>query len=135
MALQFAGEVYSHEFVTLQGHIQRMLQDMEEYILSGTGVPSPSLLVAVLDFADMSPEDVRPDLIRALNRIIGGSYHAQPDGGADVAANLRRARESLRTLYGRRRPRRQGAIPPVAALNELGLELDDKVAVPNPMSP
>ena len=62
----------------LRGPIAGMLEDMEDHLKSpqftDSGIhPSPTLLMAVLDIAELDRKFVSSDLSKLLNRLISGA--------------------------------------------------------------
>lgn len=119
MALQFGAELSRQELRASRDHLQRLLQELEQYITATHALPSPSLRAALYDFSERDANLVRPELIRVLNQFTG----AGGDPGAHASDD--RALRNLRRLYSARRPVRQSAFLPVNRLEQLGLSLPE----------
>lgn len=148
MALTFAGLVIE-ESARLRDPITGMLEDVEKHLMSpefalGGHIPSPSLLMAVLDLADRDRACVSPDLIRLLNRLVSGPDHVQPGSRSsiDVTVASTRAVMHLRERYPglqqRRKPTRRKIILPDDNLRDINLRLpsdDQPQGSPSKSSP
>jgi len=114
MALGFASaDLPDGAYQSLRPDLRKMLQDLESLLTSSSSpggpdldnnaAPSPSLLMAVLDFADQDPDLVNEELIRLLNEVVTGTRYGRSGSQANSRANhaTERAVKHLRTLYGR----------------------------------
>ena len=135
MVLSAAHTDLSREaYEQLRDRLKEMLESLEEHLynvlassLPDRPIPSPSLLVALLDTAAVDPELVGATLIETLNAIITGTTYGPAGSRASLQATHASERAvhylDLRRAYGGRRPRRQDAVLPVENLGELGLRL------------
>ena len=119
----------------LRGPIAGMLEDMEDHLKSpqftDSGIhPSPTLLMAVLDIAELDRKCVSSDLIKLLNRLISGADYggigSQTSIDATVASS--RAVVHLKERYPGLQhrppiPNRKTTIQPVDNLQQLNLRL------------
>lgn len=119
MALQFGAELSRQELRASRDHLQRLLQELEQYITMTSALPSPSLRAALYDFSQRDHNLVRPELISVLNQFAGLPAEQGTAAGDD------RALRNLRRLYSARRPVRQSAFLPVHRLEQLGLSLPE----------
>ena len=119
MALQFGAELSRQELRASRDHLQRLLQELEQYITNTSALPSPSLRAALYDFSQRDHNLVRPELIGVLNQFAGLPAEQGTAGNDD------RALRNLRRLYSARRPVRQSAFLPVHHLEQLGLSLPE----------
>lgn len=130
----------------LRGQLEAMLVDLELHLneirtslYAHRPIPSPPLLVALLDMADIDRNLVPLPPIQLLSSIILGSSR---DADSEGLCAVRRAEDliSLRSAYSGSTPRRRCAVRPVDSLGDLGLRLtpasgsqtteDDRVVAP-----
>lgn len=121
-------------FESLRERLKDMLIDLEKHLselntsaVPSRAIPSPSLLVALLDLAARDPELVDETVVQTLNRIITGTVYGPTGSQASLQASHASLRAThyldLRRAYGSRRPRRQNAVLLVNELDDLGLTL------------
>lgn len=117
IALKFGADLHTDELHEYQDLLQDVLQELEQYVNLKNAMPSPSLRNALKTFADRGSSLVRPELISALDQLIGlaGEHHPQ--------ATSNRVMRNLRRLYSEGTPVRQSALLPVEDLGQLGLAL------------
>lgn len=134
MALSFAILIFEPSS-RLRGPITGMLEAIEEhltspeFVLSGV-VPSPSLLMAVLDIAELDRTCVGSRLISLLNRLVSGADYGQTGSRVSIDATVAstRAVGHLKERYAGLQqrppmPTRKPAIRPVDNLRDLNLRL------------
>ena len=125
MAIECASGLDRDDFSAMCLQLERMLEELQWYIPTAPTVPSPSLLVAILNLAEITHDRriVKPELIRTLNHMVMGTAYGSNE--LDIEANVVsvRAYDALRTLCTPPRQPHRELVVVAENLDQLGLEL------------